>query len=417
MRTRAQSLTSAPAGRMSDEISEITRPRQNSVRKWSLSSTTQNPSDAGSSVFPPRSRSGTTPGTSVDLSNYSSHPSPTETTSFGRKHSDSLGGSSSGRGKELDMAVSPTMAPALEAEVIPQLPEHKQNQSQFNIDDYVSCDSDSDSFLGTPLFRPRGPGEEDLLFREDGYGPEATQLPGLFESACPPPDISLGEHHILRSQSRTQISAHNLLPLLPLDRQISTTSLSSIGEVQVPRRRARYRYTLNTGAHSDCDDDEKRDDKEEEDLEESSKQEREQERKQERERDSEKEQEKEKPKHPRTAHARTSQGATFVIAGQGRTNASTSSAALVSQDKKEEQDDCPAKKTETKTKTTDIAATMRLRKEIKARERAQNSLRGGGDASSGNRKGRVSSLVVGPIAPPPSSSAITAPAPTPAPAV
>ena len=50
--------------------------------------------------------------------------------------------------------------------------------SNFNMDDYISSDDDENESDGPR--RPRGEGEEELLFRDTGYG--IMQLPGLFDS-------------------------------------------------------------------------------------------------------------------------------------------------------------------------------------------------------------------------------------------
>jgi len=65
--------------------------------------------------------------------------------------------------------------------------------STFNIDDYIS--SDDDSYMEPR--RPRGEGEEGLLFSESGYGRHGFQLPGLADAvplSSRPKDKQLLQH-------------------------------------------------------------------------------------------------------------------------------------------------------------------------------------------------------------------------------
>ncbi|KAK5660257.1 hypothetical protein OQA88_12796 [Cercophora sp. LCS_1] len=119
--------------------------RTRSVRGWSTSSATPTTSDTSSNPFQ-RPHSRHTANTSVDLS--LGPPSLTKIPSHTSFDSGAV--------------VSPQTA----------------KSSNFNIDDYIS--SDDDSFVEAR--RPRGEGEEELLFSDSGYGVDGFQLPGLMDS-------------------------------------------------------------------------------------------------------------------------------------------------------------------------------------------------------------------------------------------
>jgi hypothetical protein len=71
--------------------------------------------------------------------------------------------------------------------------------NNFNIDDYVS--SDDDSF--TEPRRPRGEGEEQLLFSDSGYGMCGFQLPGLPDA---PPKAGSPKTRQMLQHARSSIS-------------------------------------------------------------------------------------------------------------------------------------------------------------------------------------------------------------------
>ncbi|KAK0718310.1 hypothetical protein B0T26DRAFT_752246 [Lasiosphaeria miniovina] len=108
----------------------------------------------------------------------------------------------------------------------------------FNIDDYVSSDDDSFSTCQRP---PRGEGEEDLLFRDDvGYGVHGTQLPGLFDALS----IADGAPQSSPQQKRMMMEglhAHSLTALSPV------YDAGTFGRSR--------RFILDTAADDDDDDD------------------------------------------------------------------------------------------------------------------------------------------------------------------
>jgi len=128
-----------------DEGSEHATLRTRSLRGWSTSSATPTTSDTSSNPFQ-RPQSRHTANTSIDLS----HGAP------------SINKVPSHASLDSGTAMSPKTA----------------KSGTFNIDDYLS--SDDDSFVEPR--RPRGEGEEGLLFSESGYGADGFQLPGLLDS-------------------------------------------------------------------------------------------------------------------------------------------------------------------------------------------------------------------------------------------
>ncbi|KAK3688606.1 hypothetical protein B0T22DRAFT_159087 [Podospora appendiculata] len=109
--------------------------------------------------------------------------------------------------------------------------------ANFNIDDYIS--SDDDSF--TTAHRAAGAeGEEDLLFSDAGYGANGFQLPGLFDSLTSPSRAG--------PQQSSLAQRHHSSPALsstrPSRRQM-TYSGDSFG------RAAGRRFVLDTAADSD----------------------------------------------------------------------------------------------------------------------------------------------------------------------
>ena len=171
--------------------------RTRSLRGWSTSSATPTASDASSNPsHRPQSRH--TANTSVDLSNCAQ----------------SIFKASSYASLDSGAAMSPRTT----------------KSSNFNIDDYVS--SDADSF--TEPCRPRGEGEEGLLFSEDGYGIGGCQLPGLFDPL--PCSTSLQPRQVLQHTR-------------------SSPSLSPMKNRDSFDRVDGRRFTLDTAADSDGDSD------------------------------------------------------------------------------------------------------------------------------------------------------------------
>ncbi|KAK1759414.1 hypothetical protein QBC47DRAFT_105792 [Echria macrotheca] len=172
--------------------------RTRSLRALSASSATPTASDTSSNPFQ-RPQSRHTANTSVDLS----HGAP------------SLSKVPSHASLDSGAAMSPKTA----------------RSSNFNIDDYIS--SDDDSFIESR--RPRGEGEEGLLFSDSGYGAGGFQLPGLTEAV---PISGSPKSKQLLQHARSSIS---LPPIYDSD---------SFG------RAGARRFILDTAADSDDDDDE-----------------------------------------------------------------------------------------------------------------------------------------------------------------
>jgi len=146
-----------------DELDEVPI-RTSSLRHWSMTSATPTMSSSSSNPFP-RPHSRQTANTSVDLTN-------TLPSIFNSSRSSV---NSSGPYQQSHCVVP-------DADTSPVKP----RTPGFNIDDYLS--SDDDSF--TSPRRPRGEGEETLLFNPTGYGFGGTQLPGLEDSlAAPAPEV------------------------------------------------------------------------------------------------------------------------------------------------------------------------------------------------------------------------------------
>ncbi|KAK0627131.1 hypothetical protein B0T14DRAFT_562961 [Immersiella caudata] len=143
---------------------ELAPLRTRSIRGWSTSSATPTTSDTSSKL------SRHTANTSIDLSQGA--PSITKVPSHASLDSGA--------------AFSPNNIPY-------------NSNNNFNIDDYIS--SDDDSFIESR--RPRGEGEEQLLFSDTGYGMGGFQLPGL--PSAPPKEASPKQRQMLQ-HARSSIS-------------------------------------------------------------------------------------------------------------------------------------------------------------------------------------------------------------------
>ncbi|KAL2023067.1 hypothetical protein VTK56DRAFT_3977 [Thermocarpiscus australiensis] len=105
-------------------------------------------------------------------------------------------------------------------------PPPPQSQSDtFNIDDYLSSDDDSSSSSSRARRRPTAEGEEDLLFKESGYGAAGLpQLPGLQDpllfttpsSSAQQTDAVPEEEELLREAARRLRGRASPTLLLPL---------------------------------------------------------------------------------------------------------------------------------------------------------------------------------------------------------
>ena len=119
-------------------------------------------------------------------------------------------------------------------------PKTVKSAGNFNIDDYISSDEDE----YTPS-RPRAEGEEDLLFNDAGYGIEGFMLPGLPQH--------LGSPTALKFDHRRQRSTSSLPSAKVMRRAYGGSSFSNEGGFAA--RPSRRRYILDTAADSDSDGD------------------------------------------------------------------------------------------------------------------------------------------------------------------
>ncbi|KAB5572444.1 hypothetical protein GE09DRAFT_669831 [Coniochaeta sp. 2T2.1] len=190
-----------------DDLPEPPPPRTSSLRNWSISSATPTTSDTSSNAFfRPQSRANTAT-TSVDLGkDFILDPSSPQ-----QQQPPSLTNNNNLPNPAESNLLTPLSSPP------------------FNIDDYLSSDSDS---LEPRL--PRGAGEEELLFSLSGYG--AFQLPGLSDALASTPP----------AQAVAMFDVHDALQARPR----SSASLPHFG--QPPMRK----YVLDTAADSDSDWDE-----------------------------------------------------------------------------------------------------------------------------------------------------------------
>ncbi|KAI1881338.1 hypothetical protein JX265_000164 [Neoarthrinium moseri] len=158
------------------DLDETIPERTSSLRHGSMDSTSA--TSLSSNPFRPQSRH--TANTSIDLSPFAKEANFSH---------DSLGAVSSRTGPDhrLPSPLAVSASSPLRSEVKPK------RSTNFNIDDYISSDDDADK----PR-RPRGEGEEELVFNDSGYG-FGFELPGLssqfdatplFAPSSPPRSIS-----------------------------------------------------------------------------------------------------------------------------------------------------------------------------------------------------------------------------------
>lgn len=119
-------------------------------------------------------------------------------------------------------------------------PKKTKSASNFNIDDYISSDDDE----YTPS-RPRAEGEEELLFNDAGYGFDGFMLPGLPQR--------LGSPAVLKFDHRRQRSTSSLPTARVTQRGYGGPSFNNEGGFA--SRPSRRRYILDTAADSDSDGD------------------------------------------------------------------------------------------------------------------------------------------------------------------
>ncbi|KAH8889880.1 hypothetical protein GQ53DRAFT_200559 [Thozetella sp. PMI_491] len=197
-RERSHSMTSTIGKGRHDDISDQVPARTSSLRHWSISSAT--PSNASSNSLP---YSRHTADTSLDLSNAFSIKSSSRTS------------------LNTTIANSPRTG----------------KSGNFNIDDYIS--SDEDDFT-TP--RPRGEGEEELLFNDTGYGADGFFLPGLCHGLSSPSVNTQRPRSVVSMPSGALQTAYSGSHLLNRHGTFSS---------RLPREKRRY--VLDTAADSDSD--------------------------------------------------------------------------------------------------------------------------------------------------------------------
>ncbi|KAH6668657.1 hypothetical protein F5X68DRAFT_52741 [Plectosphaerella plurivora] len=144
--------------------------RTSSIPPATANSTATTASSTSSSMFP-RPTSRHTPNTSIDLATISSvdGQSPRSPTSNGEDGGSYWTAMEDGTKGVKRPVVSPTYEMA-----------HASFHSAFNIDDYFSSGDEADDAPHIGPRRPRGEAETDLLFQASGYG--GLQLPGLYDA-------------------------------------------------------------------------------------------------------------------------------------------------------------------------------------------------------------------------------------------
>ncbi|KAL8399998.1 hypothetical protein RB594_000416 [Gaeumannomyces avenae] len=160
--SRSRSMTFPKPGQL-EEIYEHVPERGSSLRNWSLTSDTQSLSSLSTNFFGNRPMSRHTANTSIDASFPTSHAFssvslPLSSARGSIYSTDHLG----------KLQLVPDDAPPMPG---------RQATECFNMDDYIT--SDDDSFIA-PRRRRSPVDEEDLLFRDSGYG--FAELPGLHDS-------------------------------------------------------------------------------------------------------------------------------------------------------------------------------------------------------------------------------------------
>ncbi|KAM7206864.1 hypothetical protein V8F20_002570 [Naviculisporaceae sp. PSN 640] len=213
-----------------------TKTKTRSVRALSASSATATVatvSDASSNPFhrPHSRQSRHTANTSVDLS-----PHSLKTTSRTSLHT----------------------PPLLIEATVPDLPADLNTTStepnypaftNFNLDDYLSSDDDS---ITCGSRRPRGEGEEELLFNDSGYGANGFQLPGLFDSlALTSPSRQTSQQTLQHHDSSASVtpprSSHGHGRGHGRGGSASSRGMVYMGDSF--GRAAGRRYIIDTGAH------------------------------------------------------------------------------------------------------------------------------------------------------------------------
>lgn len=157
-----------------EEIYEHVLERGSSQRNWSLTSDTQSVSSLSTNFFGNRPQSRHTANTSIDVSFQTAHAFSSVSLPL-----------SSARGSIYSTDHKGKLQ--LVADDAPPIPGRRATDS-FDVDDCIS--SDDDSFIA-PGRRRQSADEEDLLFRDTGYG--FAELPGLhdalYDAASVPPAI------------------------------------------------------------------------------------------------------------------------------------------------------------------------------------------------------------------------------------
>ncbi|KLU86275.1 hypothetical protein MAPG_05291 [Magnaporthiopsis poae ATCC 64411] len=171
--SRSRSMILPKAGQL-EEIYEHVPERGSSLRNWSLTSDTQSISSLSTNFFGNRPQSRHTANTSIDASFHTAHAFSSVSLPL-----------SSARGSIYSTDHQGKLQ--LVADDAPPIPGRRLTDG-FEVDDYIS--SDDDSFIA-PRRHRQSASEEDLLFRDTGYG--FAELPGLhdalYDAASGPPAI------------------------------------------------------------------------------------------------------------------------------------------------------------------------------------------------------------------------------------
>ncbi|RYP44417.1 hypothetical protein DL768_009119 [Monosporascus sp. mg162] len=200
---RARSIASTSNKSVKQHHNEVIIPgRNSSLRNYSLSSETTAYSTLSSNPFRPQSRH--TPSTSIDLT-----PTvpPLNFANFSQNTLPFTMNAATQKGQ--DMNSTPGSSPA---KSVSKFKRHQRPPPSGN-DDYAS----SDDSLETP-HKPIAESEKDLLFAENGYGFDGSQLPGLpglFDAAVSRPTTSrssqTGSVRVLHAKS-TSLDSEDSFP-------------------------------------------------------------------------------------------------------------------------------------------------------------------------------------------------------------
>jgi hypothetical protein len=139
----------------------------------------------------------------------------------------------------------------------------------FNIDDYLSTDTEDDAVSTTPNRRLTAEGEEDLLFNDAGYGASGMRLPGLPDPFPVSPPFFSAETHDGAVITDGGDDKSNLLYMARLygleagywdygigvrsDESLVGTREHRMMDEQCERRRRTRRFVLDTAADDEVE--------------------------------------------------------------------------------------------------------------------------------------------------------------------